>query len=251
MTRTAWSKTERMAFVPALIIVDFQEDFCPPNGPLAVPDGREIFAVVNNLLDLPFHLKIATKDWHPKDHISFAKNHNPPNNVPFQSEITIANPKNPNETEKTKLWPVHCEQGSDGAQLAIELDTTKVTMVFEKGMDKQVEMYSAFGAPFRDPVYADSGLKNILTEHGITHVYVVGLAADYCVKYTALDSAEAGFETVIIDEGTKPIDPLAMDQVRWELSDAGVRWVSVTGDEVNRVRQLLPEPPELPKEKKP
>src|ERR1700760_2226417 len=194
-----------MSFTPALIIVDFQEDFCPPNGSLAVTDGRSIAPVIDSLLDLPFMIKIATKDWHPSDHISFAANHPPPNNVPFSSTVTISNPLGGEESQTTRLWPIHCVQGTKGAELVPELDVSKVDRIVEKGMDKRVKMYSAFSAPFREPVVTESELANVLRQAGATHVYVVGLATDYCVKFTALDSAREGFQTLVIEEGTKPV----------------------------------------------
>jgi nicotinamidase-related amidase len=114
----------------------------------------------------------------------------------------------------------------------------KVDRIVEKGMDKRVEMYSAFSAPFRHPVVEDSGLADVLKGVGTTHVYVVGLAADYCVKFTALDSAGDGFETVVVEEGTKPVDPSALDSTKEELAKAGVRFVSIDGDEVAKVKGL-------------
>src|SRR4051812_41437305 len=106
-----------MTFVPALIIVDFQNDFCPPSGSLAVPSGREIAQPINKLLSLPsFVTKVATKDWHPPNHISFASNH--VGKEPFTSFHTIVNPDNADEKQETRLWPVHCVQGTPGAELA-------------------------------------------------------------------------------------------------------------------------------------
>jgi nicotinamidase-related amidase len=223
-------------FRPALIVVDFQNDFCPPDGSLAVQQGRDIAPVVNQLLDLPFSLKIATKDWHPQDHVSFASNHSPPNNVPFASEITIQNPHNPEESETTRLWPDHCIQGTKGADLVDELNASKIDHVIEKGQDKRVEMYSAFADPFLSPTVSKSKLEETLKTAGITHVYTVGLATDYCVKFTALDAAKAGFTTVVVEEGTRPVDPAALDDVKAQLAKAGVATVSFDGDEVNRIR---------------
>jgi len=225
-----------MTFVPALIVVDFQEDFCPPNGSLAVANGRAIAPVVNSLLNFPFRIKVATKDWHPPDHISFASNHPAPDNVPFVSTTTINNPLGGSETETTLLWPVHCVQETKGAELVPELNVAKIDRIVEKGTDKRVEMYSAFSAPFRAPVVANSGLTQILNDANITHVYVVGLAADYCVKATALDAAREGFTTFVIEEGTKPVDPASMDKVKKDLVQEGVQFVAFEGEEVDRVR---------------
>src|ERR1700744_6042852 len=120
-------KIKTMTFTPALIIVDFQEDFCPPNGSLAVTDGRSISSVINKLLDLPFAIKIATKDWHPADHISFASNH--AGKKPFVDFTTVVNPTNATETYETRLWPDHCIQETKGAELVPELNIAKVDKV--------------------------------------------------------------------------------------------------------------------------
>ncbi|KAJ4299765.1 NAD(+) salvage pathway protein [Kalmusia sp. IMI 367209] len=211
-----------MTFKPALVIVDVQEDFCPPNGSLAVAGGRDIVPLVNDLLALPFPLKIATKDFHPQDHISFASNHEAPNNKPFESLITISNPLNPSETQETRLWPDHCVQGTKGSELLPELDTAKVHVVVEKGQDKRVEMYSAFADPFENPCVSKSGLAKLLHEAEVTDVFVAGLAADYCVRYTALDSAKEGFKTRVIGEATRAVDPSSMDTILKEYDEAGV-----------------------------
>ncbi|KAF1990444.1 Isochorismatase hydrolase [Aulographum hederae CBS 113979] len=225
-------------FKPALIVVDMQEDFCPPNGSLAVPEGRDIIPLLNTLLTLPFHLKIATKDFHPPNHISFASNHPPPNNIPFASTITIGNPSNPSETETTRLWPVHCVQGTPGASLVPSLALDKLDRIVEKGQDPLVEMYSAFSAPFSDPRLSscDSGLAEILRKEGVSHVYVCGLAFDYCVKFTALDAAREGFETVVVGEATRVVDKEGWEGVVEELKGNGVRVVAADGEEVGWVK---------------
>ncbi|KAI9789440.1 MAG: NAD(+) salvage pathway protein, partial [Piccolia ochrophora] len=157
-------------FKPALLVVDYQEDFCPPSGSLAVTGGRDIATVINGLLQLPFALRVATKDWHPPDHISFADNHDGPDNEPFTSIADVSNPENPSETFQTRLWPVHCVQGSHGAQLIPELDVDRIDHVVEKGQDKRVEMYSAFRNPFRNPPGPSTGLPRLLKDAHISHV---------------------------------------------------------------------------------
>ncbi|KAJ6553872.1 Isochorismatase-like protein [Mycena sp. CBHHK59/15] len=175
----------------ALLIVDLQEDFLPPNGSLAVSGGRDIVPVINSLLASPlFDVKVATKDWHPADHISFAANH--PNRTIGRSN-----------SYETRLWPVHCVQGTPGARLVPELDVDKVDKIIEKGQDKRVEMYSAFADPFENPRVAQSELQGYLKEQSVGKVYVVGLAMDYCVKATAEDAAKEGFTTFIIEDATK------------------------------------------------
>lgn len=200
-------------------------------------DGRTIAPIINSLLSLPFHIRIATKDFHPPDHISFASNHAAPNNKPFESSATITNPLNASESQTTRLWPDHCIQGTKGAELIPELDVAKVDHVVEKGQDPRVEMYSAFADPFRSPCVSRSGLAERLKEEGVTHCYVVGLAMDYCVRWTAVDAAKEGFETVIVNEGTKAVDPESWDEVAGKLKKEGVRMVTIDGEEVKMVKE--------------
>jgi nicotinamidase-related amidase len=208
-------------------------DYDKQNGSLAVPDGRAIIPTVNKLLSLPFALKIATKDWHPADHISFASNH--AGKKPYTDFTTIINPSNADETYEARLWPVHCVQGTPGAFLIRELDKGKFDTVVEKGQRKEVEMYSAFYDPLEKPRVSDSGLANLLRERRITDVYVVGLAADYCVKCTAVDAAREGFKTCIVEEGTRAVDANAWERVKVELKAKGVDVISVEGEGVGRV----------------
>ncbi|KAK6330988.1 NAD(+) salvage pathway protein [Orbilia javanica] len=220
-------------FNPALLVVDMQEDFCPPNGSLAVGNGRDVIPVINTLLANPaFTTRIATKDWHPSTHISFASNHPAPNNVPFTSYTTIINPYNPSETYKTRLWPDHCVQGTKGAELVPELDQSLLDGIVEKGTDDRVEMYSCFHDPFEHPRVSDSGLVGRLQKKDVTHVYVVGLAMDYCVKYSAIDARKAGFEVYVVEEGTKAVDPSTWEEVRKELEGYGIIMVGTGGREM-------------------
>jgi len=232
-----------MSFRPALIVVDLQEDFCSPNGSLAVPEGRTIAPIINDLLKLPFIKKIATKDFHPPNHISFASNHPEPQNKPFTCFATIANPYNPEETDISRLWPVHCVQGTFGSELIAELDVSQVELVIEKGKDHRVEMYSAFEAPFRKPVVkeASSGLEQCLRDAQVTDVFVVGLAMDYCVKSTALDAVVKGFKTYVISEATKAVDPgeEGWGMVEKELESAGVKLVGIDGEDIAKVRERV------------
>ncbi|KAF1943835.1 Isochorismatase hydrolase [Clathrospora elynae] len=225
-----------MSFKPALVIVDVQEDFCPPKGALAVTGGRDIVPTINELLTYPFALKIATKDYHPHDHISFASNHPAPNNKPFESTVTITNPHNSEETQEARLWPDHCVQGTKGAELLSELDVSNVDHIIEKGQDKRVEMYSAFADPFTSPCVAESGLADMLRGAGITDVYVVGLAADYCVKFTALDAQKEGFKTWVVGDATKAVDPSSLDEVQKDYEKAGVTVIGRDDTQVQRVK---------------
>lgn len=192
---------------------------------------------INELLSLPFVLRVATKDFHPQDHISFASNHPAPHNKPFVSKATIRNPLNPDETQETQLWPDHCVQGTKGAELLPELHVSKVDRIVEKGQDKRVEMYSAFADPFPSPC-SQSDLADTLRTAGITDVYVAGLAADYCVRFTALDAHKNGFQTWVIGEATKAVDPSSLDDVYKGYDEAGVRVIGMGDAQVQRVREL-------------
>ncbi|KAI2604643.1 pyrazinamidase/nicotinamidase [Hypoxylon sp. NC1633] len=220
-------------FKPALIVVDLQEDFCPPNGSLAVANGRDITPSINKFLALPFVVKIATMDWHPRDHISFAANHE--GRVPFEDVITIANPHNEAETYESQLWPVHCVQGTSGAELIPELHTSQLDMVLKKGTDPRVEMYSPFYDPFMSPRVCDSGLAQALREKNVTDVYVVGLAADYCVKNAAIDAAKEGFKTYLIEECTRAVDASSWPECKKDIDQSGAKVVSINGPEVRRL----------------
>ncbi|KIY47520.1 Isochorismatase hydrolase [Fistulina hepatica ATCC 64428] len=222
-------------FSPALLVIDVQYDFCPPDGSLAVASGLDILPTVNTLLaHKAFVTRIATRDFHPPDHISFAPNHAPPDNVPFVSSTTVVNPENPNESYTTRLWPVHCVQGTHGSELHAGLNLAKIDKVVCKGTGSRVEMYSAFHDPFQHPCISDSGLADMLRAAGATWVYVVGLATDYCVKASALDAKRAGFNVVVIAEGTRAVDPACVPDVVAELEAEDVKFVSMKDEEVRQ-----------------
>lgn len=149
--------------------------------------------------------------------------------------ITVINPSNPAETYETRLWPDHCIQNTKGAELIPELDIAKVEKVVEKGLRKEVEMYSAFYDPLVNPRVSDSGLSALLKGKGVTDVYVVGLAFDYCVKCTAVDAVKEGFKTFVVEEGTKAVDPSTWEEVKGELEAKGVQVVKFEGKEVARL----------------
>ncbi|KAF7332647.1 Isochorismatase domain-containing protein [Mycena kentingensis (nom. inval.)] len=213
----------------ALIIVDLQEDFCPPNGSLAVAGGRDIVSTINNLLASPFFdFRVATQDWHPQDHCSFASNHPPPNNIPFESFATIVNPFNPDDSYETRLWPNHCVQGSPGSELIPELNIFRVNRIVKKGQDKRVEMYSAFYDPFVPPVSV-SELPQLLKDNAVGKVYVAGLAMDYCVRATALDALKEGYETFLVEDATKAVDPEeGWNDAKLEMEQKGIKFVQST-----------------------
>lgn len=199
-----------------------------------MPDGRDIAPVVNELLKLPFPMRVATRDWHPPDHVSFASNH-PSSPPPYTSTTTITHPSDPSRTYETTLWPDHCVASTPGAQLVPEFETDRIQLVVDKGQNSAVEMYSAFYDPFR---VDNSGLATLLRVNGVTHVFVVGLAADYCVKATAEHAKEEGYTTYIVEEGTKPVSPEKWPEVKTGILEKGVQIISSGGAEVERVRGL-------------
>ena len=163
---------------------------------------------------------MATQDWHPLDHISFASNHPPPNNKPFESFIEMENhvANRPHETMMQRLWPVHCVQETKGSELVEELDVSNVDVFIKKGTDARVEMYSAFSDSFGNLTGGHGGvstdLAQLLKEKGIGQVYVVGVAGDYCVKFTAIDASKSGFKVFVVDEAVRCVDPETWDDVK-------------------------------------
>ncbi|WP_092793760.1 bifunctional nicotinamidase/pyrazinamidase [Algoriphagus hitonicola] len=175
----------------ALIIVDVQYDFLP-GGALAVAHGNQIIPVIN-LIQEKFDLVVATQDWHPANHKSFAANH-PGKKIGEFIDL--------NGLEQI-LWPVHCVQGSQGAEFHRDLDQSPWTAVFQKGKNPEVDSYSGF---FDNARRGDTGLGDFLKSKDIKKVYVCGLAQDYCVKFTALDAKSLGFETILIADATRPVN---------------------------------------------
>jgi nicotinamidase/pyrazinamidase len=160
--------------VNALLIIDFQNDFTP-GGALAVAGGDEIAEPLARLLDR-FDLVIATRDWHPPEHSSFAG-----------------------------VWPVHCVQGTRGAELHPSLDQAKVDVVVDKGQDAASEGYSAF---------QDTELGDLLRSRGVDRLYVAGLATDYCVKHSVLDALREGFDVVVLEDAIRGVDAEPGDSER-------------------------------------
>ncbi|MFQ5501903.1 MAG: bifunctional nicotinamidase/pyrazinamidase, partial [Phycisphaerae bacterium] len=174
----------------ALILVDLQNDFTP-GGALPVPDGDAVVSIANRLMPR-FDLIVATQDWHPPDHGSFAANHSG---------------KDPGDTIKLNgleqiLWPVHCVQDTPGAALLSVLDTSRIAHVFRKGIDPGIDSYSGF---FDNDHRNATGLGDYLKEQRVDRVYIMGLATDYCVKFTALDARSLGFDTCLIEDGCRGV----------------------------------------------
>lgn len=175
----------------ALIIVDVQNDFMP-SGALAVKDGDKIVPIINDLQS-KFDFIVATQDWHPQDHGSFAANHEGKKVGEFidlNGVIQI-------------LWPVHCVQGTFGAEFHQGLKKQNWKGVFQKGTNPLVDSYSGF---FDNNKMGDTGLSLFLKKHHVTDVYICGLATDYCVKFTVLDALEEGFNTFLVADATKAVN---------------------------------------------
>lgn len=169
----------------ALILVDLQIDFCP-GGALEVENGNLLAPIANELMD-KFDLVVATQDWHPANHQSFAANH------PWRKPGQLIDLHGLPQT----LWPIHCVQGSFGAEFAPALDQSKITKIFPKGTGPEVDSYSGF---FDNGKRKSTGLSDYLKDKGVTEVFVMGLATDYCVKFTTLDALELGFKTNLIED---------------------------------------------------
>jgi nicotinamidase/pyrazinamidase len=175
----------------ALIIVDLQNDFLP-GGALPVPHGDAVIPLANEL-QRHFDLVVATKDWHPPDHGSFAANH--PGKKPGDRVIL--------DGIEQILWPVHCVQNMPGAEFAHSFDTSRIAHVFHKGIERNIDSYSTF---FDNAHRRHTGLADYLKERSIKEIYLMGLALDYCVKYSALDARHIGLNTHVIVDGCRGIE---------------------------------------------
>ena len=180
----------------ALIIVDLQNDFLP-GGALAVPHGNEVIPLANELQQR-FELVLATQDWHPPNHGSFAANHSgkkPGDRIMLDGIEQI-------------LWPVHCVQNTKGAEFAPSFDTSRIAHIFHKGIDPKIDSYSTF---FDNAHRRETGLADYLKKRAINEIYLMGLALDYCVKYSTLDAGQLGLNTYVIVDGCRGIELEAGD----------------------------------------
>lgn len=174
-----------------LLVTDVQNDFCP-GGRLAVPGGHEVVPVINRLAREFAHV-VLTQDWHPEGHSSFASSH--PGRDIFS---TVAMPYG-----QQTLWPDHCTWESEGAKLHKDLDIPHAALIIRKGFHRTVDSYSAF---FENDRETPTGLLGYLRERGLKRVVCVGLAFDYCVRYSAEDAAQHGFDTIVVEEACRAID---------------------------------------------
>lgn len=196
----------------ALIIVDVQNDFIP-GGALAVKEGDQVVPIINELQQ-KFDFIVATQDWHPADHGSFAANHSNKNIGEFIELNGV----------QQILWPVHCVQETTGAEFHPDLKTEKCKAVFKKGTNPKVDSYSGF---FDNNRMGDTGLSSFLKENGIEEVFVCGLATDYCVKFTVLDAISEGFKTTLIADATRAVNIQENDDLKAikEMSASGAKVV--------------------------
>ena len=199
-----------------LLVVDVQNDFCP-GGALAVPDGEQVVAVINRLADRFGHM-VATQDWHPAGHQSFASSH--PGRQPYET-IEVA-------YGAQTLWPDHCVQGTPGAAFHADLDLAGCELILRKGFRRAIDSYSAF---YENDHSTATGLAGYLRQRGFARVFCVGLATDFCVRFSAVDAVGEGFETYLIADGCRGIDlDGSMAAASAAMAAAGVR--TITGAQV-------------------
>ena len=191
-----------------LLLIDIQNDFIP-GGSLEVSGGDEIIPVVNDLQQ-KFDLVVATQDWHPKNHMSFASNHD--GKEPFE-KIELHN-------MEQILWPDHCVQNSEGAEFHPDLHTKKVEAIIRKGMDPEIDSYSGF---YDNGHKISTGLAGYLKEKGAGDLYFCGLAADVCVYYSIKDALKEGFSATLIEDATRALDDEKFAEMKKELQEKGMK----------------------------
>jgi nicotinamidase/pyrazinamidase len=192
-----------------LVIIDMQNDFIP-GGSLEVPGGDKIIPVINRIQE-KFELVVATQDWHPKDHISFASNHTdkePFSTIQWKGMSQI-------------LWPDHCVQMSTGADFHPDLDMGRIEAVIRKGMDKFIDSYSGF---YDNRHEKSTGLAGYLRERKATELYFCGLAADVCVQFSVLDALKEGFAVSLIEDATCPINSDEFEKIKMDLRQKGCKF---------------------------
>ena len=191
----------------ALLLIDVQNDFMP-GGALPVAGGTDIIPLLNSLQPR-FDLVVATQDWHPARHRSFASQH--PGRAAFSQMDLHGLPQT--------LWPDHCVQNTPGADFHPALDMARVEAIFRKGTDPEIDSYSGF---FDNGHRKSTGLADYLRGRGISQVHVAGLAADYCVYFSAKDARAEGFETFFLEQATRAIDAAGYAAARADLQRLGV-----------------------------
>ena len=194
-----------------LLVIDVQNDFCPGGG-LAVPAGDSVVPVINRIAPA-FGQVVLTQDWHPPGHLSFASSH--PGRQPFETIEVAYGPQT--------LWPDHCVQGTPGAAFHADLETTRAEMIIRKGTRAEIDSYSAF---FENDHKTATGLSGYLRDRGLGRAFICGLAADYCVHFSAVDAARAGLEVVVIEDACRGIDlDGSLAAAKDAMAQAGVRFI--------------------------
>ncbi|NLN32858.1 MAG: bifunctional nicotinamidase/pyrazinamidase [Flavobacteriaceae bacterium] len=189
-----------------LIIVDIQNDFLE-GGSLAVPNGNDVIPVLNEI-QKDFDLIVATQDWHPQNHKSFAAEH------PGKNEFEVIDLNGLQQV----LWPVHCVQGSFGAEFHQDLEKNNIEAIFRKGMEREIDSYSGF---YDNGKRKNTGLFGYLKDRKVSEVFIAGLAADFCVYFTANDALDLGFKTTIIEEASKPINAENWEKLKLDFKQKG------------------------------
>jgi nicotinamidase/pyrazinamidase len=190
----------------ALLVIDMQNDFLP-GGSLAVERGNEIISVINSLQP-QFELVVATQDWHPQNHKSFASNHH------GKKMFEVIALKNAQQV----LWPDHCVQGTPGADFPANLNMNQVEAIFRKGMTAEIDSYSGF---YDNGHYKSTGLADYLRGKHVTELYLAGLAADYCVYYSAIDAIDEGFHVCLIEDATRAITAEGFEKAKTDILERG------------------------------
>lgn len=197
----------------ALVLVDLQKDFLP-GGSLAVEEGDQVIPKINGLINNNFDVVVATQDWHPSDHGSFASNHEdkkPGDKIELQGTDQV-------------LWPDHCVQNTEGAAFADALDTSKFEKVIKKGTDPKIDSYSGF---YDNEHEKATGLHEYLQQQNVDTVVIAGLAADVCVKFTTLDALELGYKTKVVKDATRAVEKEeGYNQTMNELQKKGAKLVN-------------------------
>ena len=186
----------------ALLVIDVQNDFLP-GGSLAVVDGDKVIPVINKLIP-QYDLVVATQDWHPANHKSFASQH--------EGKKVLEETELNGMTQR--LWPDHCVQGTFGGEFHKDLELNTAEAVFRKGMDPEIDSYSGF---YDNGHLKSTGLAGYFKEKGVEEIHFCGIAADYCVYFSIKDALSEGFKTVLIEEATKPIDAESFEKQKIEL----------------------------------
>jgi len=192
-----------------LLIIDVQRDFCP-GGQLAVPGGDAIVPQINRLASHFEHI-VLTQDWHPASHTSFASSH--PGARPFDQIAA--------EYGSQTLWPDHCVQGTAGAEFHPDLEVTRAELILRKGFRPTIDSYSAF---LENDKQTSTGLAGYLHERNFQRIFLVGLAYDYCVRFSAIDAVQAGFEAIVIVDACRPIGAIA--ETEREFAQIGVKRIT-------------------------